>query len=63
MNKEELLYYVWNIASGMAVNYDNQTDEENSKTLAYVSGICDMAERIMKLLAEEEEEDENKDNN
>lgn len=58
MNREQLLYYVWNIASGMAVNYDNQTDEENSKTLAYISGVCDMAERVMKMMDEEVEEDE-----
>lgn len=58
MNKEKLLHYVWNIVSGMAVNYDNQTDAENSKTLAYVSGICDMAERVMKMMDEEGEVDD-----
>ena len=58
MTKEELLYYVWNIVSGYAVNYDNQTDEENSKTLAYVSGVCDMAERVMKMMDEEGEADD-----
>lgn len=53
MTKEQILYTVWNWVSGYAVNYDDQTDAENSKTLAYISGVCNMAEKVMRMMGTE----------
>lgn len=58
MTKEQILYIVWNWVSGYASSYDDNSDEDNTKSLAYISGVCDMAERVMKMMDEEGEADE-----
>lgn len=63
MTKEQILYIVWNWTSGYADNYADNSDKENTKSLAYISGVCDMAERVMKIMDEEGEADENKEDN